>query len=153
MPVYISNLQNRLRVDEEINALAQKVAQEVLVAEGAGQEAEVSIVFVDDEFIQHLNRQYRGVDCPTDVLAFPMLEGEPLAGPEEELLLGDVVVSLPAAQKQKLASGHSLNREIAYLIAHGVLHLLGYDHQTAGQKRVMREKEEAVLKRLGFIRC
>jgi len=150
VPVYVNNLQDQLSAGEDLQALAERVVQEVLVAEGVAKEAEVSVVFVDDEYIRRLNRQYRGVDSPTDVLSFAMLEGEPLAGKEEELILGDVVVSLPAAQRQSAEYGHSLAREVAYLIVHGMLHLLGYDHQTAEQKQVMRAKEEAVLEKLNL---
>lgn len=150
MPVYVNNLQDQLSAGEDLQALAARVVQEVLAAEGVAREAEVSVVFVDDEYIRCLNRQYRGVDSPTDVLSFAMLEGEPLAGKEDELILGDVVVSLPAAQRQSVEYGHSLAREVAYLIAHGVLHLLGYDHQTAEQKQTMRAKEEAVLEKLNL---
>ena len=152
MPVYVNNLQDQLSAGEDLQVLAARVVQEVLAAEGVAKEAEVSVVFVDDEYIRHLNRQYRGVDSPTDVLSFAMLEGEPLAGKEEELILGDVVVSLPAAQRQSAEYGHSLAREVAYLIVHGVLHLLGYDHQTAEQKQAMRAKEEAVLEKLNLPR-
>ncbi len=150
MPVYVNNLQGQLSAGEDLQALAERVVQEVLAAEGVAKEVEVSVVFVDDEYIRRLNRQYRGVDFPTDVLSFAMLEGEPLAGKEEELILGDVVVSLPAAQRQSAEYGHSLAREVAYLIVHGMLHLLGYDHQTAEQKQVMRTKEEAVLEKLNL---
>ncbi|MEW5898768.1 MAG: rRNA maturation RNase YbeY [Bacillota bacterium] len=152
MPVYVNNLQDQLSAGEDLQALAARAVQEVLAAEGVAKEAEVSVVFVDDEYIRRLNRQYRGVDSPTDVLSFAMLEGEPLAGKEEELILGDVVVSLPAAQRQSAEYGHSLAREVAYLIVHGMLHLLGYDHQTAEQKQVMRAKEEAVLEKLNLLR-
>lgn len=155
MPVYVNNLQDQLSVDEDLTTLAQRVVRKVLAAEGVAGKAEVSVVFVDDDYIRRLNRQYRGVDSPTDVLSFAMLEGEPgepLTGKEEELILGDVVVSLPAAQRQCSEYGHSFAREVAYLIAHGVLHLLGYDHQTAEQQRVMRAKEETVLEKLGLPR-
>ncbi|MCL6446902.1 MAG: rRNA maturation RNase YbeY [Armatimonadetes bacterium] len=152
MPVYVNNLQDQLSAGEDLQALAERAVQEVLAAEGVAKEAEVSVVFVDDEYIRRLNRQYRGVDSPTDVLSFAMLEGEPLAGKEEELILGDVVVSLPAAQRQSAEYGHSLEREVAYLIVHGMLHLLGYDHQTAEQKQVMRAREEAVLEKLNLPR-
>lgn len=153
MPVYVNNLQELLPVDEDVASLARRAAEEALAAHGGfGREAEVSVVFVDDEYIRRLNREYRGVDAPTDVLSFSMLEGDPVAGPEEECVLGDVVVSLPAAVRQSEAYGHSFRREVAYLVAHGVLHLLGYDHRTAEEKKRMREMEEEVLGKIGLSR-
>lgn len=148
MPVCVRSLLEQTPVDNELNELAASAAEEVLVVEKHGARAEVSIVFVDDEYIHHLNKQYRGVDCPTDVLAFAMQEGESFCRVEEELILGDVVVSLPAVQRQSMEYGHSLRREVAYLVVHGVLHLLGYDHQTEEDWRVMRAKEEIILGRL-----
>ncbi len=148
MPVCVRSLLEQTPVDNGLTELAASAAKETLVVEESGEEAEISIVFVDEEYIHHLNRQYRGVDCPTDVLAFAMQEGESFCRVEEELILGDVVVSLPAAQRQSMEYGHSLRREVAYLVVHGVLHLLGYDHQTEEDRRVMRAKEEAVLGRL-----
>ncbi|HAP93704.1 MAG TPA: rRNA maturation RNase YbeY [Desulfotomaculum sp.] len=148
MPVCVRSLLEQTPVDNGLTELAASAAKEALVVEKFSEAAEVSIVFVDEEYIHHLNRQYRGVDCPTDVLAFAMQEGESFCRVEEELILGDVVVSLPAAQRQSMEYGHSLRREVAYLVVHGVLHLLGYDHQTEEDRRVMRAKEEAVLGRL-----
>ncbi|NPV72826.1 MAG: rRNA maturation RNase YbeY [Pelotomaculum sp.] len=152
MPVLVSNLQEKVAVDEALTGLLTRAAQEVLKAEGYGEEAEVSLVFVDDAYIHGLNRQYRGVDAPTDVLSFAMQEGEPLAGGEEELILGDVVISLQAAERQAGEYGHSLQREAAYLAVHGVLHLLGYDHQGEEERKIMRRKEEEVLGRLNLTR-
>ncbi|BAF59073.1 predicted metal-dependent hydrolase [Pelotomaculum thermopropionicum SI] len=152
MPVLVSNLQGKVAVDEALTGLLTRAAQEVLKAEGYGEEAEVSLVFVDDAYIHGLNRQYRGVDAPTDVLSFAMQEGEPLAGGEEELILGDVVISLQAAERQAGEYGHSLQREAAYLAVHGVLHLLGYDHQGEEERKIMRRKEEEVLGRLNLTR-
>lgn len=150
MPVYVNNLQNRLPINNKLRNLAKKVVREVLASEGISKKAEVSIVFVDDDYIHQLNLQYRGIDCPTDVLSFAMQEGEHMAGPEEEIILGDVVISLPTAEKQSFEYGHSFLREAGYLIIHGTLHLLGYDHQDEDQKSAMREKEEAVLSRVGL---
>ncbi|MCL6639111.1 MAG: rRNA maturation RNase YbeY, partial [Firmicutes bacterium] len=94
--------------------------------------------------------QYRGVDAPTDVLSFAMEEGEFMPGGEDEgVILGDVVISLQAAERQAKEYGHSFRRELAYLTVHGVLHLLGYDHQSEEDRTLMRRKEEEVLTRLG----
>jgi len=150
VPVYVNNLQDQLPINNELRNLARKVVREVLAAEGISKKAEVSIVFVDDDYIRQLNLQYRGIDCPTDVLSFAIQEGESLAGPENELILGDVVISLPAAERQSTEYGHSMLRETGYLIIHGTLHLLGYDHQDEDQKGFMREKEEAVLSKVGL---
>ncbi|MGB9846894.1 MAG: rRNA maturation RNase YbeY [Desulfotomaculales bacterium] len=153
MPVYVNNLQDQLPVGKEVTSLVKQVVKEALAAHGeAGKKTEVSVTFVDDEYIRRLNREYRGTDAPTDVLSFSMLEGDPVAGPEEERVLGDVVVSVPAAVRQSEAYGHSFRREVAYLVVHGVLHLLGYDHQTKEEQEKMREKEEELLRRAGLPR-
>lgn len=89
-------------------------------------EAELSLLLCDDPFIQALNRDYRGKDAPTDVLAFAQREGEG-ADPDDDIL-GDVVISIPTATRQAEARGHSVEREIQVLLVHGFLHLLGYDH-------------------------
>lgn len=152
MPVLVNNLQEKVPVDEQLVDLVVKVAGEALSLAGGPQHAEVSLVFVDDEYIHRLNREYRGVDRPTDVLSFALQEGEPMPEAGEETLLGDVVISLETARRQSEEYGHSFEREVAFLVAHGVLHLLGYDHQTEEEGREMREKEEAILVRLGLSR-
>ncbi|NHM27341.1 rRNA maturation RNase YbeY [Desulfofundulus sp. TPOSR] len=152
MPVLVNNLQEKVPVDEQLVDLVVKVAGEALSLAGGPQHAEVSLVFVDDEYIHRLNREYRGVDRPTDVLSFALQEGEPMPEAGEETLLGDVVISLETARRQSEEYGHSFEREVAFLVAHGVLHLLGYDHQTEEEGREMREKEEAILARLGLSR-
>ena len=115
---------------------------------------EVSIVLADDQYIHVLNRQYRNKDCPTDVLSFALNEGdepEIIDGPEE-VLLGDIIISLETAARQSEEYGHSLERELAYLTVHGILHLLGYDHMTEEEKKDMRQEEEYVLSLLGILR-
>lgn len=117
-------------------------------------QVEVSVVLADDEYIHHLNRQYRGKDCPTDVLSFALNEGEEpvfINGPEE-VLLGDIIISLETAARQAEEYGHSLERELAYLTVHGVLHLLGYDHIIEDDKKEMRQEEEHILSLLGINR-
>jgi len=97
---------------------------------------EVSFLLTDDKQIHKLNREYRGFDKPTDVLAFALSEGEPMPGSEG--LLGDVIVSVETARRQARAAKRPLVDELSMLLAHGLLHLLGYDHRTAKEDRVMR---------------
>lgn len=151
MAVYVSNLQERITVDNELIGLLTVMVNSLLTGEGYPEGAEVSLVFVDEDYIRQLNLEYRGIDAPTDVLSFAMEEGEPLAGmPDQEVVLGDVVVSLPAAHSQAEEYGHPFRREVAYLTAHGVLHLLGYDHSTEEERREMRAREEAILAGAGL---
>ena len=107
---------------------------------------------MSNEGIRELNRQYRNIDSATDVLSFPMGEnGEYDTNLETGAkILGDVVISLEKAKEQSEAFGHSLQREVGYLTAHSVLHLLGYDHIEKLEKVRMREKEELVMERLGL---
>jgi cytidine deaminase len=122
------------------------MAVESALAGGAGPRVEVSVALVDDGYIHDLNRRFRGQDRPTDVLSFPMGEEEPGAGDEPGvLLLGDVVISLPAAVRQAAEYGHGLAWEVARLAVHGTLHLLGYDHERDEDARRMQEREDAVL--------
>lgn len=123
----------------------------------------VELLFVDEEEIQRLNRETRDVDKVTDVLSFPTLDGikgKPLykkdfpfdIDEEGNLLIGSIVVCCQRAKEQAEEYGHSYNRELHYLIVHGVMHCLGYDHMTDEDKAEMREKEEYVLNKLGITR-
>lgn len=117
-------------------------------------QVEVSLVLVDDEYIHQLNRDYRGIDRPTDVLSFALDEGEEpdvFDGPEEDLL-GDIIISLPTAFQQAEEYNHSIERELAFLTVHGMLHLLGYDHEDDNARQKMRHQEEAILSNLGISR-
>ncbi|WP_028544934.1 rRNA maturation RNase YbeY [Paenibacillus taiwanensis] len=141
---------------------------ELILAEAAQMEGvtdgEVALTFVDDERIHELNRDYRGIDRPTDVLSFALNEStdEELdilyeVEDESELLtigdmLGDIIISTERAQAQAEEYGHSLEREIGFLFVHGFLHLLGYDHQDEASERVMMDKQEAVLAKVGLTR-
>ena len=114
--------------------------------------SELSVALVDDDTIQRLNRDYRGKDSPTDVLAFAMSEGEALVEMEgEPLLLGDVIISVPTAERQARRRKRPLLDELTMLLAHGLLHLLGYDHDTDETEREMtaltRELERAAVTR------
>ena len=116
---------------------------------------EISLSFVSMEEIHQLNKMYRQVDRPTDVLSFTMIEDFneiDWEDEEEEILLGDVVICLEQAQKQAEEYGHSQMREIVYLFVHSVLHLLGYDHMEDEEKAVMRNREEAVMNQLDLRR-
>jgi len=150
--VLVSNLQEKVPVSDEQVKLVTKVANMVLEEEGFREEAEISVVFVDDGKINQLNKQYRQVDSPTDVLSFAMQEGVPMPDREGELVLGDVVISLETAVRQAGEYGHSFNREVAYLTVHGVLHLFGYDHEDEEDRKVMREKEESIMRRVNLSR-
>lgn len=137
----------------ELETFLERVVSKALAAEGLAR-GEVSVVVTGDDEIQALNRAYRGIDAPTDVLSFPLDEpseapvGE--QGPPLPVHLGDVVISLQRARVQAEEYGHSLRREIGFLAVHGVLHLLGYDHETEEEQRAMRAREEAVLALLGL---
>ena len=119
--------------------------------EALSPQTEVDITLVDDAAIHELNRTYRGIDRPTDVLSFALDEGEeePEVDDDEiEHLLGDVIISAPTAVRQCEEYGHGLEREMTYLAVHGMLHLLGYDHMEEKDKLIMRKREEEVLRRL-----
>lgn len=114
-----------------------------------GPNVEVALVVVGDLEMQELNRQYRGVDAPTDVLAFAMLEGEVMPAGDLALpvYLGDVIVSYPRAVAQAAEAGHPVEDELALLVVHGTLHLLGYDHDTEERKAAMWAAQDVVLGR------
>lgn len=134
--------------------LAQGIEAAIELADGP-EEAEVSLTLVDDSRIHELNRDYRGVDRPTDVLSFALqeeTEDEPEILDYEDAVLGDIIISVERARAQAEEYGHSFEREIAYLAVHGTLHLLGYDHESEAEKVEMRRQEEAVMSRIGLLR-
>jgi len=134
--------------------MLMSVLQKTAEVYGISPHTEVSVVLADDEYIHALNRQYRSKDCPTDVLSFALNEGEEptvIDGPEE-VLLGDIIISVETATRQAEEYGHSLERELAYLTVHGILHLLGYDHMVEEEKQEMRQEEEHILALLGIER-
>ncbi len=114
-----------------------------------GRDAEISLSFVSAEEIRELNRYYRGMDSVTDVLSFPMYDDNDVFE-EEELILGDVVICMDRVREQAAELGHSEEREVVYLFTHSVLHLIGYDHISAEDKREMRQREEEVMAELGI---
>ncbi len=150
--VLITDDQHKIKPPTGLRLLIRRSCIAVLVCEGFQGSAEVSVTFVDDERIRELNKQYRNIDASTDVLSFPLGEnGEYETDPETGArLLGDIVISLEHAVSQAKTYGHDLQREVAFLTVHSMLHLLGYDHVNGGLERLrMREKEEEVLTKLG----
>ncbi|MDU2095527.1 MAG: rRNA maturation RNase YbeY [Negativicoccus succinicivorans] len=115
------------------------------------QEAELGVTLGDDEYLQMLNREYRNIDRPTDVLSFALNEGEEDSS-DEEMLLGDIVISVDRVLSQAQEYGHSETRELAYLAIHGLMHIMGYDHEKPEDKKEMRVAEEEVLRALGITR-
>ena len=153
--VIISNDQNTVKVPSGVRLLIRRCCHAVLLLEKFTNSAEISVRFVDNEQIKQLNSQYRNIDKETDVLSFPMGEnGVYDENPETGAsVLGDIVISVPKAMEQAVEYNHSLDREIAFLTVHSMLHLLGYDHVNGGLEAVrMREKEETVLTQLGLKR-
>ncbi len=133
----------------------KKIARQILKAEGVAPPYEVSLVFTDSETVRQLNRDYRGVDKPTDVLAFYMLpqkktDSSFVLPPDGVTHLGEVIISCPQATEQAKEEGHSAERELALLIIHGILHLLNYDHEEPDEESEMREKERELLERHSF---
>ena len=152
MEVLIGNQQEKVPVEESLKTLVREAVSRVLAVEGAPEEAEVGVSFVDDTEIHQLNRQYRGVDRPTDVLSFALNEGDGSADDPGNFALGDIVISLESAKAQAEEYGHRFEREVAYLAVHGALHIMGRDHDTPERQAAMREKEEGVLNSLGLWR-
>jgi len=130
----------------------KKIARQVLKSEAVAPPYEVSLVFTDSETVRQLNRDYRGVDKPTDVLAFYMFprkraDSSFALPPDGVTRLGEVIISYPQAAEQAREQGHSLERELALLIIHGILHLLNYDHEGPQEESEMREKEKRFLEK------
>ena len=153
--VLITNEQNAVKIPSGLRILIRRSCNAVLNYEKFEGSAEISVIFVDNQRIRELNNQYRNKDSATDVLSFPMgVNGEyDLDEDNGCKVLGDIVISMERAMEQAELYGHSLQREVAYLTVHSMLHLLGYDHETSGLEAVrMREKEEAVLLQLGLPR-
>ncbi len=153
--VIISNEQKAVKIPTGIRLLVRRCCHAVLLGEDFDGSAEISVTFVDNAQIHKLNKQYRNIDRETDVLSFPLGEnGEyDINHDTGAKMLGDIVISLEKAVEQAETYGHPLQREVAFLTVHSMLHLLGYDHEAGGLEAVhMREKEEAVLTKLGLKR-
>ncbi|MCM1568911.1 MAG: rRNA maturation RNase YbeY [Roseburia sp.] len=149
-----------------VEELIEQVAEEVLKSENCPYEVQINVLLTDNAGIRDYNRQYRDIDRETDVLSFPNLsykrEADFSAAEENpagcfepdsgELILGDIIVSVDRVREQAECYGHSIRRELAFLIAHSMLHLCGYDHMGEAEAAVMEKKQETVLNRLGITR-
>ncbi len=165
MTCYVENETEKV-FSFSVEETVKKVAEAVLDSEQCPYEAVVNVLLTDNEGIREFNRQYRKIDRETDVLSFPNLAyGEPadFSRAEEaeadcfdpdsgELVLGDIILSVEKVEEQAGCYGHSELREFAFLIAHSMLHLCGYDHMEAPEAAVMEEKQEKVLEVLGITR-
>ncbi len=155
----IENAQSNLELTDELRQIVEAVCDYSLKSEGFEDEAQISITFVNNDEIRTINSLHRDIDSITDVLSFPMLEfdenGEAIADfdfDDGEVMLGDIVISLERAAEQAENYGHSLKREVAFLTAHSMLHLLGYDHMEPEEEKIMFEKQEKILVSLGITR-
>lgn len=152
MIINLENDQTAVTLAPQVLEKLQQGLRAVAALNDLDEDSEVDVTIVDDEEIHQLNRDYRGMDKPTDVLSFALDEDsedsdepELLGGPEEHLF-GDIIISAETALRQAEEYGHGLEREMTYLAVHGMFHLLGYDHMTEEEKAVMRAKEEEALR-------
>ena len=165
--IYVDNRQENIGVPDTLIEELTKVIEFTLKEEEVYVKCEVSLLFVDNNEIKRINNETRGINKETDVLSFPMLEYEDKKVFKElyknykfsqsdfdgdELVLGDIVLSLEKALEQSKEYNHSFEREASYLVVHSVLHLLGYDHMEDEEKMIMRSREEDILNKLNIIR-
>lgn len=165
MTFYIEN-ETEYAFPFPVQEIFESVCKAVLASEGCEYEAEVSLTITDNTGIREINREFRGIDRETDVLSFPNVDFE-IPGKFEmdeeheadyfnpdsgELLLGDIMISVDRMLEQAQNYGHSEKREFAFLVAHSMLHLCGYDHMAPDEAKVMEEKQEAILQSLGITR-
>ena len=165
MTFYVEN-ETEVAYPFDLEQTVRAVAEAVLAAEGCPYQAQVNVLLTDNAGIREFNRQYRQIDRETDVLSFPNLEYDTpgkfqiLQGQEAdcfdpdsgELILGDIILSVDRISGQAEEYGHSLRRELAFLVAHSMLHLCGYDHMEQAQAAVMEQKQEQILTSLGITR-
>ena len=153
--IYFTNDQEKEPVTYKLKMLMRRAVDATLDHEQYNNPCEVSLTFTDNEKIHELNRQYRNVDRPTDVLSFPLTDysgesEEPLAD-EPVVSLGDIVISLEKAREQADLYGHSFEREAAFLCVHSMLHLLGYDHETSeADEADMRARQHKIMDEMGM---
>lgn len=158
--IILENEQDKEELTPEIEKAITDVCTAVLDSEECDFDAQISVTLVDNEAIREINNEQRGIDKATDVLSFPMLEFDEDGNADGEyetdgdfIVLGDIVISMERAREQATEYGHSILREVAFLTAHSMLHLLGYDHVDDEEgERIMNEKQESVLTSLGITR-
>ena len=161
--IYTRNDQKKEPITPAARALVRRAVCAALAYEAFAFPAEVSVTFVDDDTIRELNREYRGKDKPTDVLSFPLYDGEDDALPlpphedgdeeAEPVALGDIVISAERARAQSVEYGHSFERELAFLAVHSTLHLLGYDHERSEEEDAEQcRRQEEILASIGQTR-
>ncbi len=153
--IYFENEQEKFPVTYNLKMLLREAIETTLDFEDFGNICEVSVTFTDNAGIQELNKKFRQMDKPTDVLSFPLFdfEGECEEPPIDEMIsnLGDIVISLEKAHEQAEEFGHSFKRETAFLTVHSMLHLLGYDHEKSEEEdRDMRAKQTEIMKIMGL---
>ena len=145
--------EQELDIGFDYENVLRQVIEKALELEKCPYECEVNVTFTDNEGIRNINREFRELDVPTDVLSFPMVDYEaPADYGIGELLLGDIVISVERAFEQAENYGHSIKREMCFLTAHSMLHLLGYDHMEDEERIVMEKKQEEILNALGIKR-
>ncbi|MBQ7318794.1 MAG: rRNA maturation RNase YbeY [Clostridia bacterium] len=153
--IYFENGQSEMAVTYKLKMLLRRAVEETLRYENYQNDVEVSITLTDNAGIHELNQRFRGVDAPTDVLSFPLIDyeddcGEPLID-EIANSLGDIVLNLQRAKTQAEEFGHSFEREAAFLTVHSMLHLLGYDHELSeGDDADMRRRQREIMGRMGL---
>ena len=155
LKIYFENAQDKLPLTYKMKMLIREAVETTLDFEDFQNHCEVSVTFTDNEGIHELNKKFREVDKPTDVLSFPLFdfEGETDEPPVDEIMsnLGDIVISLERAKEQAEEYGHSFEREVAFLCVHSMLHLLGYDHETSEEDEVeMRSKQTEIMRIMGL---
>ncbi|MBO7148223.1 MAG: rRNA maturation RNase YbeY [Clostridia bacterium] len=152
--IIIVNHQDKEPFLKETQNLLTYVIREALSMMGAVYSCEVSVTLTDNEEIREINNEHRGIDSATDVLSFPQFDSYELDefGLDDEIVLGDIVISCERAREQSCEYGHSYTRELAFLAVHSVLHLLGYDHMNEDEEKVMCELQEHILNSIGIVR-
>ena len=155
MKIYFEDEQDKLAVTYKLKMLIRRAVEAVLDYEQYGNPCEVSVTFTDNAGIHELNKKFRGIDRPTDVLSFPLFDfaGESEEPPVDDFkgMLGDIVLSLEQAAVQAEEYGHSFAREAAFLTVHSMLHLLGYDHETGeADEAEMRRRQSEIMEQMGL---
>jgi len=149
MEAYVNNQQDKIAMDEYLLELLADVIRFVLDREDI-KDYEIGLTLVDDDYILELNSQYRGKNMPTDVLSFPL--SNEVEGEEDTSVVGDIVISVETASRQAHEYNHSFEREMVYLLVHGIYHVLGYTHDDNENKEVMRAKEEEIMNNYNLVR-